>query len=151
MKHALYLAAIAICLTTPAAKAQQSNLDLRFYVPFEFSINDKTFAAGNYQITYQSPHFLNVRNRTDQTSAFVSVLPPQSRDEGNGRVRLLFHRYGDRYFLTSVSSGAWESTYDFKISKEEERLAYENPRREGVITVIVAPNGAVQTAAKSPK
>jgi hypothetical protein len=149
MKHALYLAAIAICLITPAAEAQQSNLDLRFDVPFPFSINDKTFAAGNYQITYQSRHMIIVRNRTDQTAAFVSVLPAQSRNEGNRPARLLFHRYGDQYFLTSLFCGGWESTYDFKKSRAEERLAYESPR-DGVITVIVDPNGT-PIAANTPK
>jgi hypothetical protein len=152
MKRILSLAAatIAVCLITPAADAQQSNLNLRFRVPFQFSVDGKSFAAGEYEVTQQASLLLNVYNRADHTSAFESVRPAQSRKEGNGRVRLVFHRFGDQYFLASVSSGQWESTYDFKISKEEERLAYESPRKP-VITVSVAPSGAVQIAASSQK
>ncbi len=38
MKHILYfaVATIAICLMTPAALAQRSDLDLRFHAPFPF-------------------------------------------------------------------------------------------------------------------
>jgi hypothetical protein len=54
MKRTFYLAAaaLAIALIAPAANSQQRDLDLRFHVPFQFSIGNKTFAAGDYQITY---------------------------------------------------------------------------------------------------
>ena len=72
MKRTFYLAAaaLAIALIAPAANSQQRDLDLRFHVPFQFSIGNKTFAAGDYQITYQSSFMLNVYNREDRTSAF---------------------------------------------------------------------------------
>jgi len=78
MKRTFYLAAaaLAIALVAPAAaNSQQRDLDLRFHVPFQFSIGNKTFAAGDYQITYQSSFMLKVNNREDHTSAFERVGP----------------------------------------------------------------------------
>jgi hypothetical protein len=51
MKHTLYfaVATIAICLMTPAAHAQRSDLDRHFHAPFPFSVGNNTFAAGDYR------------------------------------------------------------------------------------------------------
>jgi hypothetical protein len=42
-------------------------------------------------------------------------------------MRLIFHRRGSEYFLAAVSDGSWQSTYDFRVSKEEKRLADASP------------------------
>jgi hypothetical protein len=73
------------------------------------------------------------------------VVPSQSRQEGAGRVRLVFHRYDNQYFLAFVSDGSWESTYDFQISKEETQLANASPRIP-VTIVSVNPNGTAEVA-----
>ena len=79
---------------------------------------------------------LEVCNLKDHASAFETVQPAQSRKEGNGRIRLVFHRYDNQYFLTAVSNGSWESTYDFKISTEEKLLAQASPRKPVMIVSV---------------
>ena len=135
MKRTLSLAVatIAFCLITPAGHAQ-NHLRLRFHVPFSFNINNQSFAPGEYEFTQQSYLLLEVCNLKDHASAFETVQPAQSRKEGNGHVRLLFHRYDNQYFLIAVSDGSWESTYDFEISPEEKVLAQATPRKP-VMTV----------------
>ena len=143
-------ATLAICLIATAAYAQSSNLRLRFHVPFAFSAKNQTFPAGEYEVTKSARFILNVRNLGNQTSVFEPVLPAQSRKEGNGRVRLVFHRYDNQYFLAFVSDGSWESTYDFQTSKEETQLANASPSKQlKVVSVLV--NGTVQTAAVGQK
>jgi len=141
MKRTFYLAAaaLAIALIAPAANSQQRDLDLRFHVPFQFSIGNKTFAAGDYQITYQSSFMLNVYNREDHTSAFERVGPSQMHTEADGRVRLVFHRFDNEYFLAFVSNGSSKATYDFQISKQETQLTNASPRKP-VTIVSVTPN-----------
>lgn len=140
MKRTFYLAAaLAIALIGPAANSQQRDLDLRFHVPFQFSIGNKTFAAGDYQITYQSYSALYVYNRGDHTSAFERVGPSQMHTETDGRVRLVFHRFDNEYFLAFVSNGSSKATYDFQISKRETQLAKASPRKPATI-VTVTPN-----------
>jgi len=149
MNRFLSLAAttIVFCLITPTSHAQATHLRLRFQVPFPFTINNQSFTPGEYEFTQQAHSVLEVCNLKDHASAFQSVQPAQSRKEGNGQIRLVFHRYDDQYFLTAVSDGSWESTYDFKISPQEKLLAQASPRKP-VITVSIDPAGSVLAASR---
>ena len=140
-------AAVALCFMTPTSQAQSSHLRLRFYVPFSFSVSNQTFSAGEYEFTQQTHFVFEVYDLKDHASAFETVQPAQLRTEGNGRVRLVFHRYDNQYFLTAVSDGSWESTYDFKTSTEETLLAHANPRKP-VTIVSIDPGGAVLVASR---
>ncbi len=154
MKRILTFAAaatMALCLMTPTSQAQSSHLKLRFYVPFSFSVNNQTFSAGEYEITQQSQFTLGVSNLKDHTSAFEAVEPAQSRKEGNGQVRMVFHCYDNQYFLAAVSDGSWESTYDFKISTEEKVLAKAGPRKPLTIVSVGPSNGSVVVAGRDGK
>jgi len=142
MKRTLSLAAvatIAFSLIAPASHAQPS-LRLRFKVPFSFKINNQTLTPGEYEFTQESHLLLKVCNLRDHFSAFESVQPAQSRQEGNGQVRLVFHRYDNQYFLSAVSDGSWESTYHFKISVGETQLGQASPRKS-IKIVSVDPAG----------
>jgi hypothetical protein len=149
MKRTLSLAAVTfgLFLITPTMHAQATHLKLQFHVPFSFRVSNQTFSAGEYEFTQQSHSVLEVYNLNDHASAFETVHPAQSRKEGNGRVRLVFHRYDNQYFLTAVSDGSWESTYDFKISTEEQRLVQATPRTP-VMTVSIDLGGAVLVASR---
>ncbi len=143
----LAAAAMALCFMTPTGQAQSSHLRLRFYVPFSFSVSNQTFSAGEYEFTQQSHSVFEVYNLKDHTSTFQTVQPAQLLKEANGRVRLVFHRYDNQYFLTAVSNGLWESTYDFKTSTEEKLSAHANPRTP-VMVVGIDPGGAVLVASR---
>jgi len=149
MKRILSLAAATIlfCLITPTSHAQATHMRLRFQVPFSFNINNQSFAPGLYEFTQQAQFLLEVCNLKDHTSAFQSVQPAQSRKEGNGHIRLVFHRYDDQYFLTAVSDKSWESTYDFKISTQEKQLAQASPRKP-VMIVSIDPAGTTLVASR---
>lgn len=140
-------ATIAMCFITTAVYAQNSGLRLRCHVPFAFSVKNKTFPAGEYEVTQPAHFFLAVRNLENLTSVFEPVYPAQSRKEGDGRVRFVFHRYDNEYFLAFVSDGSWESTYDFQVSKEETQVANASPRKP-VTIVSVTPNGTSEAASK---
>ncbi len=147
MKRILSLAAatIAICLMTTATQAQTDNLKLRFRVPFPFTVENATFAAGEYEITQPARLVLELRNIQSQAAAFEHVQPAGSRKEADGRLRLIFHRYGGEYFLAAVSDGSWQSTYDLWLSKEEKRLADASPMPHLKVVGVLA-NGTVQAA-----
>lgn len=130
--------------------SQTNHLRLRFQVPFSFSVNNETFTPGEYEFTQESVLLLKVANVKSNDSAYASVYPAQSRREGNGQVRLVFHRYGSQYFLVAVSDGRWESTYDFKTSADEKQMAQANPGKP-ILTVSVDPAGTVQVAARGQK
>ena len=147
MKRILCLAAatIAICLSTNPIYAQSESLKLRFYVPFPFAVENTSFAAGEYEVTEPAHLILALRNVGNQASAFEHAQPVRTKKEADGRVRLIFHRYGSEYFLAAVSDGSWASTYDMRPSKEEKRLADTTPRPQLKVVGVLA-NGTVETA-----
>ena len=96
MKRTFYLAAaaLAIALIAPAANSQQRDLDLRFHVPFQFSIGNNTFAAGDYQITYQSSsHAQRIQSRGSYFSVRKCRAFPNAHGSGrSSKARVPPHR-----------------------------------------------------------
>jgi hypothetical protein len=147
MKRILHLAVtiITICLITTATRAQSGNLVLRFRVPFPFTVENTTFAAGEYEVTQPGRFLLALRNVEDQTAAFEHVQPARSRKAADGRARAVFHRYGRAYFLAAISDGSWQSTYDLGRSNKEEQLTSQSPARQPEVVSALS-NGTVVTA-----
>jgi len=136
---------IAICLITSATHAQSGSLKVRFHVPFPFTVENKTLAAGEYEVTQPAQFMLGLRNVENQASAFEHVQPAGSSKEVEGRARAVFHRYGKSYFLTAVSDGSWQSTYDFDRSNKEAELIAKDPTRQPEVLTALS-NGTVVTA-----
>ena len=110
----------------------------------------RAFLEKHYEFTQQSLFMLKVANLKSNDSAFESVLPAQSHQESNGQLKFVFHRYGNQYFLAAVSSGSWESTYDFKTSTDEKQLGQTSARKP-MMTVSIDPEGTVLVAGRSQK
>ncbi len=136
---------IVICLMTTATYAQSGSLKVRFHVPFPFTVENKTFAAGEYEVTQPTQFMLGLRNVENQASALEHVRPAGSSKEAGGRARAVFHRYGKSYFLVAISDGSWQSTYDFdRSNKEAELIAKDRTRQPEVVTAPA--NGTVVAA-----
>ena len=75
-------------------------------IPFEFVVGDKTLAAGEYWVssTNQDGTALRIRNENTATTAMRLTNPIEPR-RSDTRSRLVFHRYGQTYFLAEVWTG----------------------------------------------
>ena len=141
---------IVTCLMTSATYAQSGTLKVRLHVPFPFTVENKTFAAGEYEVTQPAQFMLVLHNLGNQASAFEHVQPAGSSKEVGGRARAVFHRYGKSYFLAAISDGSWQSTYDFDRSNQETELIAKDPTRQP--EVVTAPsNGMVVIADRARK
>jgi hypothetical protein len=89
-------------------------------------------------------------NQENHTATFVGVLPASSKD-GNGHARIVFHRYGDQYFLAIVSEGSLDSTFGVYTSKEETQLANASPQKPVTTVSVVPSRGALQATVSSQK
>lgn len=139
MKRILCLAVttLAMGLMTTATHAQSGNLKLRFTVPFPFSVENKTFSAGEYEVTQPAHWHLLLRNIQTQSSALEAAPPAPLPKEVDGRTRVVFNRYGNKYFLVQVSDGSIESTYNLLKCQEEKRLADAmSGSRPNLVTVL---------------
>jgi hypothetical protein len=79
-------ATIAIGLIITAAHAQSGNLKLPFHVPSPFTVENTTFAAGEYEVTESAPLILELRNLQDQAAPFEQVEFTHSRTEADAQV-----------------------------------------------------------------
>jgi hypothetical protein len=144
-KRNVAVSIIAICLISAASHAQSSNLRIRFRVPFPFTAENTTFAAGEYEVTQPGRFLLVFRNVKDQASAFEHVQPASSAKEAEVRARVVFHRYGGAYFLAAISDGSWQSAYDLERWNKEEELTGKSPTQQPEVVSVLS-NGTVVTA-----
>ena len=88
------------------AHAQLAGTTLRAMIPFDFSVRGKTLPAGEYEIKRitMAPDGLiisGVNNREHE----IFDTEPVSRWKAPNRGEIIFHRYGDSYFLSEVFAG----------------------------------------------
>jgi len=96
-----------LCGAAASANAQLS-IPVKAKIPFDFSMGDKKLPAGEYAFSRLSgssdDRVMSVRSADAEAQVFqsvfhASVLTP--KDEST----LVFHKYGDQYFLEQIWSG----------------------------------------------
>jgi hypothetical protein len=72
-------------------------------VPFDFIVGDQTFPAGDYIIENYGfyTQALVIRSQDNRTATTVLSMPVRV-SSAQAATKLVFHRNGDRYFLTQV-------------------------------------------------
>lgn len=109
MKKQAYMTAIMILLVAmiglSSAKAQTvSNQQLIANIPFEFSVGGKTLPAGEYTVRCTNPASDQKVLQLTSKDGHASVLVQTNSVIGktNERAKLVFNRYGDRYFFSQA-------------------------------------------------
>jgi len=116
--------------TAVAVGAHAQTLDaLVVDVPFDFVAANTTMPAGTYtidRVEFNDPINLQLRSADGRSSVFTSgILNPQS----NAMPKLVFNRYGDRYFLHEIWTAG--GVHEFARSRAEKKVA-EMLRAESV-------------------
>ena len=91
------------CLTGALASISlMAQSPLRVTIPFDFTVGSKAFTSGEYFVRPNVAHsVLSIQSANYQNSAMAQSSPVQARKKSGG-ARLVFNRYGDRYFLSQV-------------------------------------------------
>lgn len=106
-------------------------------VPFDFTAGKTTLKAGSYSVKKLSGNAIQFRTADGETTALVNAqLSLDSRDFKAGQ-RLVFNKYGERYFLSqvwlSVETGRQLFTSPAEANAAREyRLAKKNAKPERV-------------------
>lgn len=116
---------MALATAVVTAKAQASNKVIA-NVPFEFSVGYKTIPAGEciVRTVASAGDALLIQSGDEGTSA-LRLTAATERAKDKSRARLVFHRYGQRYFLAEVWSGAGASGRRLLQSQEEHAIERE--------------------------
>lgn len=123
----------------------QSVKAVKAHIPFDFSVRNKTIAAGDYVINRQDDQGLVwlLRNKNSGQQVILLVMNAEpKRIFGNSK--LTFRRYGDKYFLTTVETseykiGLQKSRAERNLEKElkNNRLAKNNPMSAKAEIVVI--------------
>jgi hypothetical protein len=132
MKNNVFGVVISFCLLTLAtaatANAQEPDQVLRARIPFGFSVVGRTLPAGEYEVRRinGSPEVLMIskRSRHEHEHAIFRTEPLEARRTPN-RGEIVFHRYGDRYFLSEVLTEGEQTGRELAPTREERSLRRE--------------------------
>lgn len=124
MNFAIRLALIAASalLASPAAVRAQQSTAAAANIPFAFQVGGKQLHAGKYKMTLEGADILILSSRADsalmQVSWDISGHPSATGE-------LVFHRYGDRYFLRQLRLRDRSEFLNSPQSKEERNAQKE--------------------------
>ncbi len=129
--------ATTLLLASPVLSAQ-NRIDA--YVPFDFSVGQTVMAEGNYQLSSISESVDLMKNEGTHASAYLikAIKVQPTADHG---AMLVFHRYGNQYFLSEIWDGRSNLGIELPESKREKELNLAaNLTNDGPETVLVAMN-----------
>jgi hypothetical protein len=123
-KYTKLLIGLTLTLSPLFAAAQFTNTQkMTAQVPFEFTIAGKAFPAGRciVQKVTDSGSILRVSNG-DAKIAFALASPVETGGTASPGSALIFHRYGDRYFLWGMKIEGTRIVYRLPEGKLEKEL-----------------------------
>jgi hypothetical protein len=120
--------AVGALVSGCCAIAQNSSLDLVVNVPFDFRSGSESMPAGQYEIRELSDHYLLIR-KSDQPRA--QILPASIAEAPSlpDHSSLVFHRYGNQYFLHQIWLRGQAEGFKCRTSHAEREIlrAAKNP------------------------
>jgi hypothetical protein len=127
--------ALTAMATTRVAQAQEAVV---VNIPFDFAAGKTMLPAGEYSVKVSGPtHSLILISRKDSAaSAFINTNAVAAANVQT-ESKLVFNRYGDRYFLSEVwSEGNSQGRQLLKTAREKEIALTANIETEGQVTLV---------------
>jgi hypothetical protein len=133
MKKQLFaLLGLGLLLVTASAYAQ--TLPIEANVPFDFIVNGATMPSGGYSIDSigESGKALFIHN-LDQKARSLVLSNRCEKLSPSKTTKLVFHRYGDRYFLTQIWVRGENAGRQLPVSRREAEMARDYTMQEVVL------------------
>ena len=104
---------------------------VRAKIPFNFSMGDKKFQAGQYTFSRFSPDgkIMLVSSVDANTRIFQSTIGTEVLTARN-ESRLVFHRYGDQYFLEQIWTAGERRGTEVPESRSERTIRQQLARTQ---------------------
>jgi hypothetical protein len=132
---ALMILALAMVVSiSPMAQAQNRT---RANVPFEFSLEQKAMPAGLYEIGALNGSVLVVRNlETKDARLVIQSMHVEANAAAIPHAKLVFHKYGEQYFLAEIWNGQSSIGVAFPESKQEKEMKWARNTQQPEVVVI---------------
>ena len=131
--------AVAVALMAAAIAAGQcyaQGTSLKADIPFAFQVANQTMPAGQYWIQRRSDadERAQMIRRTDSSAAAVALTSAVDAKNGESEPELVFHKYGNSYFLSEIWTGQ-DQGRRLLVSKREKELARETRGSEVAVSL----------------
>lgn len=104
-------------------------------IPFSFIVDGRTLPAGEYTVKpnrKDHDEVWLVQSRDGRASALFTTMSVQSI-EIQGQSKLVFHKYGDRYFLSQIWTLGDSSGRELLMHPMETKLAKNKVKRQTIV------------------
>jgi hypothetical protein len=120
----MLMVVIALATAVASANAQSSNKAVA-NIPFEFVVGSQALPAGEYALKASETSNVLMIQSADAKSSAIRLTNAIEPRRNKTHARLVFHRYGQRYFLAEVWSGANLAGRQLLRSREERAIERE--------------------------
>jgi hypothetical protein len=136
MKSAKLMVALMITVVPMLASAQLKNTDkIVAKVPFQFIVANQPVPAGQWsvQVATSDDRTVSIRSGDAKVNVFANISETEASMAATAPA-LVFHKYGDRYFLWGMKIEGTRTMYRLPESKAEMELRAQNaPMSEQIL------------------
>ena len=120
MKSSKLMIAVVVLVLVPSVLAQTGTI--RATMPFDFNVGPQTMAAGEYRVIvdHTTLRVAPMNAQGVNCGSFSYITPALNQDVSP---KMVFHRYGNRYFLAEVWTGDVNRGHKLTVSSTEHEYA----------------------------
>jgi hypothetical protein len=114
-----------LLMVTAVSVAAQSERSGVLNIPFSFIVGEKTLPAGEYTVEPNRRDYDKVwlvQSREGEASALFTTLPVRA-NQTQEETKLVFHKYGDQYFLSQIWTPGGNTGRELLMPRLERELA----------------------------
>ncbi|HEY3027520.1 MAG TPA: hypothetical protein VGJ55_15325, partial [Pyrinomonadaceae bacterium] len=120
---------VALAFAAAVVSANAQSKKLAADIPFDFTVGNQTMTSGEYSVRSITNDGTGLVIKSDDTGKSVMRLSNSIEPQRNKtQARLVFHRYGQRYFLAEVWTGGDSEGRKLLESREERAIRHEFDR-----------------------
>jgi hypothetical protein len=131
---------VAVVLLAGTAFAQ-GPVTLQGKIPFDFIVGNVTLPTGDYWFQPRSSELLYIRSAKGEKTILVMTVPKVKKAPPRGAAesgKIVFHQYGNVYFLSNVINPFVHYDQSLTTTKEEKELMVKDNKAPK--TVMIAAN-----------
>jgi len=140
MKSARTLITICLLFTAATLFAQttESQRLMKVNIPFSFGVEDHSLPAGEYLVLTVTPErSVRIVSADGKYSAIINTLPNYAKSP-SASSRLVFHKYGNDYFLAQVWTAGQNVARNPFISERAMEIAHSGGQPDTKIILAYA-------------
>lgn len=135
-KQLIALVGLGLLLATASASAQ--TVELKANIPFNFIVNKSELPAGTYSLKRQGATETVMLIESEDRQTDKMVLPHTcTSPQPSTQSKLVFHRYGDRYFLSQVWTAGSDQGRELQKSPRETEIALDYPVKNVILAATL--------------